>query len=73
MQFPRRLRKRAGLPAQLPPLVDDRTGCSRPNYVLLPDLSLEVSAEMSLEELQAMTGAQLHVDGPVVDLVVPEL
>jgi 3-oxoadipate CoA-transferase beta subunit len=28
---------------------------------------------MSLEELQAMTGARLHVEGPVADLVVPEL
>jgi 3-oxoadipate CoA-transferase, beta subunit len=28
---------------------------------------------MSLEELQAMTGAGLHVEGPVADLAVPEL
>ncbi|BAF86993.1 MULTISPECIES: 3-oxoacid CoA-transferase subunit B [Azorhizobium] len=28
---------------------------------------------LSLEELQAMTGARLHIDGPVADLVAPEL
>ncbi len=28
---------------------------------------------MSVEALQAMTGAQLHIDGPVANLVVPEL
>jgi 3-oxoadipate CoA-transferase beta subunit len=28
---------------------------------------------ITLEELQAMTGAKLHIDGPVADLVVPEL
>jgi len=28
---------------------------------------------MSVEELQAMTGAPLHIEGPVADLVVPEL
>jgi 3-oxoadipate CoA-transferase beta subunit len=33
----------------------------------------EKLAAMSLEELQAMTGARLHVDGTVGDLVVPEL
>lgn len=33
----------------------------------------EKLAGMSMEELQAMTGAGLHVDGPVVELVVPEL
>ena len=33
----------------------------------------EKLAAMTLEELQAMTGAKLHIDGPVADLVVPEL
>ncbi|MGK9051138.1 CoA transferase subunit B [Xaviernesmea oryzae] len=33
----------------------------------------EKLAGMSVEELQAMTGATLHIDGPVGDLVVPEL
>ncbi|MBW8300029.1 MAG: CoA transferase subunit B [Hydrogenophaga sp.] len=33
----------------------------------------EKLAAMSMEELQAMTGAGLHVDGPVAELVVPEL
>lgn len=33
----------------------------------------EKLAGMTMEELQAMTGAPLHVDGPVADLVVPEL
>lgn len=33
----------------------------------------EKLAAMSLEELQAMTGATLHIDGEVGDLVVPEL
>ena len=33
----------------------------------------EKLAGMSVEELQAMTGAQLHIEGPVADLVVPEL
>jgi len=33
----------------------------------------EKLAVMSMEELQAMTGARLHVDGAVGDLVVPEL
>jgi 3-oxoadipate CoA-transferase beta subunit len=33
----------------------------------------EKLAGMSMDELQAMTGAPLHVDGPVVDLVVPAL
>lgn len=33
----------------------------------------EKLAGMSMEELQAMTGAGLHVDGPVAELVVPEL
>lgn len=33
----------------------------------------EKFAAMSQEELQAMTGAPLHVDGPVGDLVVPKL
>ncbi|MBX4888030.1 3-oxoacid CoA-transferase, partial [Rhizobium bangladeshense] len=33
----------------------------------------EKLAAMSLEELQAMTGARLNVDGPVADLVVPKL
>lgn len=28
---------------------------------------------MSIEQLQAMTGAVLHLEGPVVDLVVPQL
>lgn len=33
----------------------------------------EKLAAMTLEELQAMTGAPLHLDGPVADLVVPAL
>jgi len=33
----------------------------------------EKLASMSMDELQAMTGAPLTVDGPVADLVVPEL
>lgn len=33
----------------------------------------EKLAGMTIDELQAMTGAQLHLDGPVADLVVPEL
>jgi len=33
----------------------------------------EKLAGMTMDELQAMTGAPLHVDGPVADLVVPEL
>mgnify|MGYP000102456833 CR=1 FL=1 len=33
----------------------------------------EMLAAMTLQALQAMTGAPLHVDGPVVDLIVPEL
>lgn len=33
----------------------------------------EKLAAISMEELQAMTGAPLHVEGPVADLVVPEL
>ncbi|MFM2280831.1 MAG: hypothetical protein RLZZ444_3062 [Pseudomonadota bacterium] len=33
----------------------------------------EKLADMTMDELQAMTGAQLHVDGPVADLVVPKL
>jgi 3-oxoadipate CoA-transferase, beta subunit len=33
----------------------------------------EKLADMTVEELQAMTGAKLHVEGPVADLVVPPL
>jgi len=33
----------------------------------------EKLAAMSMEELQAMTGAPLHTEGAVIDLVVPEL
>lgn len=33
----------------------------------------EKLAAMTLDELQAMTGATLHTDGPVADLVVPSL
>jgi 3-oxoadipate CoA-transferase beta subunit len=33
----------------------------------------EKLADMSIEELQTITGAQLHTDGPIVDLVVPTL
>ena len=33
----------------------------------------EKLAAMSIDELQAMTGAPLHIDGPVQDLVVPDL
>ncbi|AJD44921.1 CoA transferase subunit B [Rhizobium sp. SEMIA 4085] len=33
----------------------------------------EKLAAISIEELQAMTGAPLHVEGPIADLVVPEL
>lgn len=33
----------------------------------------EKLATMTMEELQAMTGAKLHIDGQVTDLVVPNL
>ncbi|OWV97552.1 3-oxoacid CoA-transferase [Rhizobium sp. R72] len=33
----------------------------------------EKLAAMTVEELQAMTGAPLHIDGPLADLVVPDL
>ena len=33
----------------------------------------EKLAAMSFDELQAMTGARLHIDGPVADLIVPAL
>jgi 3-oxoadipate CoA-transferase beta subunit len=33
----------------------------------------EKLAAMAMDELQAMTGASLHTDGPVADLVVPKL
>ena len=33
----------------------------------------EKLAAMTMDELQAMTGAKLHTDGPVADLVVPTL
>ncbi|RYC09721.1 CoA transferase subunit B [Ciceribacter ferrooxidans] len=33
----------------------------------------EKVAAMTMDELQAMTGAKLHIDGPVADLVVPAL
>jgi 3-oxoadipate CoA-transferase beta subunit len=33
----------------------------------------EKLADMSMDELQAITGATLHTDGPVADLVVPTL
>lgn len=33
----------------------------------------EMLAAMTLDELQAMTGAKLHVDGPIADLTVPAL
>lgn len=33
----------------------------------------EKLAAMTMDELQAMTGARLHTDGPVADLVVPAL
>ncbi|MGN0934720.1 3-oxoacid CoA-transferase subunit B [Falsigemmobacter intermedius] len=33
----------------------------------------EKLASLSIEELQAVTGAELVIDGPVADLVVPEL
>ncbi len=33
----------------------------------------EKLAAMTMDELQAMTGAKLHTDGPVADLVVPAL
>jgi len=33
----------------------------------------EKLAGMTIDELQAMTGAPLHIDGPVADLVVPGL
>lgn len=33
----------------------------------------EKLAAMTIDELQAMTGAKLHTDGPVADLVVPAL
>ena len=33
----------------------------------------EKLAAMTMEELQAMTGAKLHIDGQIADLVVPDL
>lgn len=33
----------------------------------------EKLAPMSFDELQAVTGAKLHLDGPVSDLIVPEV
>jgi 3-oxoadipate CoA-transferase, beta subunit len=33
----------------------------------------EKLADMTMDELQAMTGATLHTDGPVADLIVPKL
>jgi 3-oxoadipate CoA-transferase, beta subunit len=33
----------------------------------------EKLAAMTMDELQAMTGAPLHADGPIIDLTVPEL
>lgn len=33
----------------------------------------EKLADMSVEQLQSITGAQLHIDGPVSDLNVPQL
>ena len=33
----------------------------------------EKLADMSVEQLQSITGAQLHIDGPVSDLSVPQL
>lgn len=33
----------------------------------------EMLAAMTMDELQAMTGAPIHTDGPVLDLVVPAL
>lgn len=33
----------------------------------------EKLAGMSFDDLQAMTGAKLHIDGTVADLVAPEL
>lgn len=33
----------------------------------------EKLAALGMDELQAMTGAPLHTDGPVADLIVPEL
>jgi 3-oxoadipate CoA-transferase beta subunit len=30
-------------------------------------------ADMSMDDLQALTGAKLHIDGAVTDLIVPEL
>lgn len=33
----------------------------------------EKLASLSFEDLQAITGAKLHIDGPVTDLVVPAI
>ncbi len=33
----------------------------------------EKLSDMSFDDLQALTGATLHLDGPVADLIVPEL
>jgi len=33
----------------------------------------EKLADLAIEVLQAMTGAKLHTDGPVLDLIVPTL
>jgi len=56
-------------------------GCVTRVYTSLAVIDIEAGrfvlreklAEMSLDELQAQTGAKLHVEGGVADLLVPEL
>lgn len=56
-------------------------GCVTRVYTSLAVVDIEASrfvlreklTALSLDALQALTGAQLHIDGPVADLTVPEL
>ena len=56
-------------------------GCVTRVYTSLAVVDIEASRfvlreklpALSLDALQALTGAQLHIDGPVADLTVPEL
>ncbi len=56
-------------------------GCVTRVYTSLAVVDIEVGrfvlreklAGMSLDELQSVTGAELKLDGPVADLIVPEL
>jgi 3-oxoadipate CoA-transferase beta subunit len=56
-------------------------GCVTRVYTSLAVIDVEAGhfvlreklASLSVEALQALTGARLHLDGPVGDLTVPEL